>query len=160
MGCPGRAPRAGRSPFSCGDRMHRAWLLIVTAFTEVGTGLALLVVPSVPLALLLGVSATVPEALLIGRVTGAALLAIGVASWLARGDRQGPAQLGVLTGVLIYDGAAAALLAYAGLVLSMAGALLWPAVVIHTALAVWCLACLRSGPRAAVNGPDWEHRGP
>jgi hypothetical protein len=122
--------------------MRRAWLLIVTAVIEVGAGLALLVVPSVPFALLLGVSVAVPEALLVGRVTGAALLAIGVASWLARGDSQGRAQRGVLTGVLIYDGGAAAVLGYAGLATSMAGALLWPAVVLHTALAVWCLACL------------------
>jgi hypothetical protein len=140
--------------------MHRAWLLIVTAVIEVGTGLALLVVPSVPLALLLGVSEAVPEALLISRVTGAALLAIGVASWLARGDTQGHAQLGVLTGILIYDGVAAAVLGYAGLATSMVGALLWPAVVIHSALAVWCLVCLRGGTRTAVRGSDWEQRGP
>jgi hypothetical protein len=138
---------------------HRAWLLSVTAVIEVGAGLALLIVPSVPLELLLGVSVAVPETLLIGRVTGAALLAIGVASWLARGDRQGHAQLGVLTGVLIYDGAAAALLGYAGLAMSMAGALLWPAVVIHSALAVWCLMCLRSETRMAGRS-DWEQRGP
>jgi hypothetical protein len=137
--------------------MHPAWFLIVTAVIEVGTGLALLVVPSVPLALLLGVSVTVPEALLVGRVTGAALLAIGVAGWLARGDRQGHAQLGLLTGLLIYDGAAAALLGYAGLVMNMAGTLLWPAVVLHTALAVWCLVCLcvkPPGERVGARG-DW-----
>jgi hypothetical protein len=135
--------------------MHRAWLLIVTAVIEVGTGLALLVVPSVPFALLLGVSAAAPEALLVGRVTGAALLAIGVASWLARGDRQGQAQLGVLTGILIYDGAAAALLGYAGLFMSMAGTLLWPAVMLHSVLAVWCLVCLcvkPAGERAGARG--------
>jgi hypothetical protein len=128
--------------------MHRAWLLIGTAFIEVGTGLALLVVPSVPLALLLGVSVAVPEALLVGRVAGAALLALGVASWLGRDDRQGRAQLGLLTGLLIYDGVAAALLGYAGLGMSMAGTLLWPAVVLHTALAAWCLVCLCVKPPA------------
>jgi hypothetical protein len=96
----------------------------------------------VPLALLLGLSEAAPETLLVGRVAGAALLAIGVASWLARGDSAGPAQLGVLIGILIYDGAAAALLGHAGLVLGFAGIALWPAVVLHTALAGWCVLCL------------------
>jgi hypothetical protein len=132
--------------------MHRKWLLIVTAFVEVGTGLFLLFLPSIPLALLLGVSLAAPEAVFIARVAGAALLALGVASCLARSDPHGPAQLGVLTGVLIYDGAAAALLAYAGLVLRMAGIALWPAVALHTALAVWCVACLwvRQGEGAGI----------
>jgi hypothetical protein len=129
--------------------MHRAYLLLLTALFEAGTGVGLLVLPSVPLALLLGVSVTAPEALLIGRVAGAALIAIGVACGLGRGDKGGAAQLGLLTGVLIYDTAAAALLAYAGLVLSMAGIALWPAAVLHTALAVWCVACLWTEPRGA-----------
>ena len=122
-------------------------MFIVSALIEVGAGLALLVVPSVPLALLLGVSVAVPEALLVSRVTGGALLAIGVASWLARDDRQGPAQRGLLIGLLIYDGVAAALLGYAGLATGMAGPLLWPAVLLHTALGVWCLVGLYVKPQ-------------
>jgi hypothetical protein len=121
--------------------------LIVTAFVEAGTGLLLLYLPSVPLALLLGASPASPEALFVTRLAGAALLAIGVACWLARSDYGSPAQLGLLTGVLIYDVAADALLAYAGLALSLVGLALWPAVVPHTALAVWCGACLRVKPR-------------
>jgi multisubunit Na+/H+ antiporter MnhF subunit len=44
---------------------------------------------------------------------------------------------GVLHGRIV-----AALLAYAGLVLRMVGLALWPAAVLHVALALWCLACL------------------
>ena len=128
--------------------MHRAHLLIVTAVAEGGTGLLLLVLPSVPLALLLGVEQPSPEAFVIARVAGAALLAIGVACWLARNDKRTSALLGLLIGVLIYDVAAAALLAYAGLVLSLAGIALWPAVVLHLALAVWCGVCLFVRPSA------------
>jgi hypothetical protein len=127
--------------------MHRTGFLIVTAFVEVGAGLFLLLLPSIPLALLLEISAAAPETVFIARVAGAALLAIGVTSYLARSDQDAPAQMGVLTGVLIYDVAAAALLAYAGSVLSMAGIALWPAVVLHTALAVWCVASIRGRPR-------------
>ena len=100
--------------------------------------------PSVPTALLLGVEAAAPETLFVGRVTGAALLAIGVACGVRPRDNRNAANLGLLIGVLIYDTVAAALLAYAGLGLSMVGIALWPAVVLHTALAVWCVACLRA----------------
>lgn len=127
--------------------MHQAYLLIVTAFIEVGAGLALLILPSGPLALLLGESVTAPEALLVGRLAGAALLSLGVASWLARADQEGPALSGLMTGILIYDGAAAALLGYAGFGLRMAGVALWPAVVLHTVLGIWCVVCLWVKPR-------------
>jgi hypothetical protein len=124
--------------------MHRAALFIVTAVLEVGIGLLLLLVPAVPLAVLLGVEQAAPEALLVARIAGAALLAIGVASWLARGDERSAAQVGLLTGILIYDVGAAGLLAYAGIGLGMAGLALWPAVALHAVLAVWSLQSLRT----------------
>lgn len=120
--------------------MRREWFLIVTAVGEAGTGIALLVVPSVFLALLLGADPPTPGAGLAGRVTGAALFALGVACWRARNDR-GSVGNGLLTGVLIYDGIAAVLLAFAGLFLGRNGPLLWPAVAAHAALAVWGALC-------------------
>ena len=138
--------------------MHRAHLWVVTAILEGGTAVALLFVPSTPLALLLGVTRAAPESLFVSRVAGAALLAIGVACWLARGDRGGPAGLGLLIGVLIYDVAAAGLLAYAGTALNMAGAVLWPAVAVHAVMAAWCVACLSAGPRSAPHC-DWRTSG-
>ena len=122
--------------------MYRAYLLMVTAVVEWGTGLVLLVWPSPPLRLLLGLEEAAPETMLVTRVAGAALLTIGVVCWFARNDYGRPAELGLLIGVLIYDVAAAALLTYSGLVLSLAGLALWPAVVLHAALAAWCVACL------------------
>jgi hypothetical protein len=132
--------------------MRRAYFLLATALIEGGAGLLLLALPSLPFALLLGVSEAAPEAVLVGRVAGAALLAIAIACWPARGEGQGPARRGVLAGVLVYDGAAALLLGYAGLALGMAGIVLWPAVVLHTAMAVWCVACLRGDPRGGPAG--------
>jgi hypothetical protein len=61
------------------------------------------------------------EVLLIGRITGAALLTIAIIAWCARSENHGKTRFGLLTGLLFYDGAAAALLAYAGSTLSMAG---------------------------------------
>jgi hypothetical protein len=126
--------------------------LTVTAVAEVGTGLLLLVLPSVPLALLLGIGPASPEAIFVARIAGVALLAVGVASGVGRKSNRNPAQLGLLIGVLIYDAAAAGLLIYAGLFLNMAGLALWPAVVLHSALAVWCVLCLRAEPRGESTG--------
>ena len=123
--------------------LHRNSLLIVTAVLEAATGLALLVLPSLLLKLLLGVDQAALEAIFIARVAGAALLAIGVTCYLARNDKQSPAQTGVITGALIYNVAIALLLVYGGIVLAMTGIALWPVVVLHTALALWCVACLR-----------------
>jgi hypothetical protein len=136
--------------------MHRANLLIVTALGETGTGLLLLVWPPVLLALLLGVNQASPETTCCARIAGAALLAIGVACWLGRSDTRSSAQLGLLIGVLIYDVAAALILAYTGLFVTLVGMALWPAVVLHAALAVWCALCLWAKPHRAGTGTSDE----
>jgi hypothetical protein len=132
--------------------MRRAYLLIVTAVTEGGTGLVLLILPGVLVELLLGVGQPSAEATLIARFAGAALIAIGITSWLARNDGGSPSQLGLLAGVLVYDVAAAALLAYAGLVLGMVSVALWFVVLIHAGLALWALLCLRGGSSGERDG--------
>jgi hypothetical protein len=122
---------------------HRVYFLMVTAFAEGGIGLFLLIWPFLPLALLLGVDHASAEVTICARIAGAALLALGVACWPAPNDPgQSSSRPGLLAGVLIYDVAAAVLLAYAGLVLRMVGLVLWPAVVLHAALAAWCVVCL------------------
>jgi hypothetical protein len=117
--------------------------LVVTAILEIPLGLCLLLLPAFPLAILLALEAAAVETLFVGRVAGAALLAIGVTSWMASADTFTRAQLGLLTGLLIYDATAGILLAFAGIVLKMVGLMLWPAVVLHAVLAGWCLICLR-----------------
>jgi hypothetical protein len=122
--------------------MQRTYLLIVTAVSEAGTGFLLMLLPSGAFVLLLAVEHASLEMVVVARLFGAALLAIGLACWLGRSDTSGPAQLGLIAGVLVYDAAAAVLLAYAGLCLSLAGMALWPAVVLHAAMAGWCVVCL------------------
>jgi len=119
-------------------------LLTVTAAVETATGLALLGLPSLVDSLLLGGSLDTPAALVVARVTGAALLALGIACWLARNDEKSRAAAGLVTAMLLYNVAAVAVLVYASIVLGLAGIGLWPAVVLHVALAVWCIACLRT----------------
>jgi len=120
----------------------RKLFLSVTAVVEAATGLCLLFLPAFLFAILLGLDNAAAAAIFVGRLAGAALLAIGVASWMARVDERTSAQLGLLTGILVYNAAAALLLAYAGAVLKMVGVLLWPAVILHAILAVWCFRCL------------------
>jgi len=124
------------------------YLFTVTAVVELATVLALLAVPSIVLGLLLGVGPASPDALVIGRLGGAGLLAIGVECWIAHRDAGSPSQRGLVYGALVYNVGAVAVLSYAGSILAMTGALLWPAVILHTGLTAWCLVRLagtRSG---------------
>jgi len=120
--------------------------LTLTAIIEAATGLALIAVPAIVVRLLLGAEisgASMP----LGRVAGAALLALGVACWLARDDTQSRAARGLVVAMLMYNIVATAVLAFAGIGLGLHGVALWPAVVLHAAMALWCLACLRCSPR-------------
>lgn len=118
-------------------------LLITTAILESATGLGLLASPALLATLLLGGGLDTPAALTVARVAGVALLAIGLACWLARSDGASRAARGLVTGLLLYNLGAGALFAQAGLALQPAGVGVWGVVVIHTFLAVWCIVCLK-----------------
>ena len=120
-------------------------LLMISAAIESATGLALLVAPSVPASMLLGSRLDTTVGSTIARVAGAGLLALGIACWLGRDDADGARTL--VTAMLFYNMAAAAVLIHAGLGLGLSALGLWPIVVLHMALAIWCIACLRSVSR-------------
>ncbi len=118
-------------------------LLKLTAIIETATGLGLMAAPSVVVRLLLGSPLDTSAAVMLGRVAGAALLALGVACWLARDDTQSRATRGLVVAMLMYNIPATAVLAFAGIGLGLHGVALWPAVVLHAAMGAWCGACLR-----------------
>jgi hypothetical protein len=118
-------------------------LFLVLASTEALIGLSLILLPAVPLALLLGLTGVAIEAIFVSRIAGAALVAIGVVSWMARAEELNPSLFGLLIGVLIYNAAVTILLLYAGIVLRMVGPLLWPTVAFHAVLVVWGCLLLR-----------------
>ena len=98
-------------------------VLVFAAVGEIGTGLALLIVPALVGRLLLGESLT-GIAIPVAGVAGIALIALGVACW------PGPPRVGML----IYSAAVALYLGYLGLAGGLTGILLWPSVVLHVIL--------------------------
>ena len=98
-------------------------VLVLAAVSEAATGVALLIVPSLVGQLLLGAELT-GVAIPVARVTGIALIALGVACW------PGPPRAGMLT----YSAAVTLYLAYLGFAGGLSGILLWPAVVLHVIL--------------------------
>ena len=108
-------------------------VLVLAAVSEAATGLALLVVPSLVGRLLLGEELT-GVAIPVARVTGIALIALGVACW------PGPPRVGML----IYNAAVTLYLAYVGVAGGLTGILLWPAVVLHLILTALLTRASRS----------------
>ena len=99
-------------------------VLTVAAVVEVATGMALLIVPSLVGRLLFGAEFT-GVANPAARVTGIALLALGVGCW--------PGST-ALCGMLTYGALATLYLAYLGVIGEWVGPLLWPAVLLHAIL--------------------------
>jgi hypothetical protein len=119
--------------------------LTLTAIIEAATGLGLIVVPAMVVRLLLGgeiSGASIP----LGRVAGVALLALGVACWFASYEVQNRAARGVASAMMLYNVGVILILAAAGLQSRPVGIALWPAVILHAAMSVWCVANLRSNP--------------
>jgi len=127
--------------------MKNRSLFIATTVIEVGAGLALMVSPALAVSILAGGSFDTAADTVVGRVAGAALLALALVSWLARNEDYSSAATGIVSGLLLYNAGAGAVLAYAGIGLRLSGIGLWPAVALHVAMAVWCLAVLASSKR-------------
>lgn len=117
----------------------RRTVLALAAVAEAATGLALLLLPSVVGQLLLGADLAGPAATAAG-VAGIALIALGIACW------PGTPRIGML----VYSAAVALYLAYSGNVGDASGILLWPAVVLHLALAA---LLARESVRGTGEGP-------
>jgi hypothetical protein len=113
-------------------------LLALAAVAEAAMGLALLVYPPIIVKLLLGLDDVVGAGVVIARVTGVALIGLGVSCW--------PGST-ALWGMLTYSLVLTLYLAGLGLGGAFVGVLLWPAVVLHavlTGLLAW--AWLRDRP--------------
>jgi len=100
-------------------------VLIFATVAEALTGLALLIVPSMAAQLLLG-QQLAGVAIPVARVTGIALIALGLACWPAT----------PFAGMLAYSAMVMLYLGYVALAGEFVGVLLWPAVVLHAILSI------------------------
>jgi len=117
-------------------------LLTFAAVLEAGAGLGLLLLPIATSSALLGAPLDTPSGLVVARIAGAALVALAIACWQARNGERGSAATGVIEAMLFYNFAAAMVLVYAGTRLKLSSAFLWPAIVLHLCLGVWCVLSL------------------
>ena len=117
-------------------------LLSVTGAAETAMGLVLAVAPSLLVELLLGSVSGTAAGITVSRVAGVAILALGVACWLARQDAAGRAARGLIAAMLVYNAAVAAILVLVWTNQGLSGVALWPVVLAHAVLAVWCVVAL------------------
>jgi hypothetical protein len=105
-------------------------ILAFTAGAEFVTGLALFLNPRLVVELLFGANVS-DVAVLLGRCFGIALIAIGLACWPRRREREAEA----IVPMIVYNALIVLVLAYAGAG-ALAGLLLWPVVALHAILAL------------------------
>ncbi|MFN0017259.1 MAG: hypothetical protein ACKVP0_03305 [Pirellulaceae bacterium] len=118
---------------------------------EAGAGAALLIFPSACAVMLLGAPLEGSAAVTLGRVTGVALLALGMANWFAQYDGQSRAAKGIIGAMVVYNLGAVVTLGSSGIFSPLVGILLWPGVVVHGVMAVWCVTVLLRKPTPNVN---------
>ena len=126
------------------DRMRK--VVYFAAVVETATSVALIGVPALVVPLL--VEGEISNlVLVVARVLGITLLALGLACWPQR-QRTG-AGMAAFRGMLAYNGLIALFLAYVGAVLRLGGPLLWPSVALHAVVAlllIWSLRAVRRLP--------------
>jgi hypothetical protein len=108
-------------------------ILFFAAFIEIGTGVALMVVPAIVVDVLLGVDLS-GVALALGRCFGVALLALGLACWPSGQFVQSGSP--AIRAMLLYNVLIASYLVYLGAVRDLVGLLLWPGAALHAIVAM------------------------
>jgi hypothetical protein len=118
-------------------------LLAIAAVGEASTGLVLLVYPPILVRLLFAADIA-GAGVVMSRITGISLIALGIACWPGRGAKRA---LGMLTYSLLVT----LYLIYLGVGGEWTGKLLWPAVAVHAVLTI-LLARAWFNERKALEG--------
>jgi hypothetical protein len=108
-------------------------LLMLAAAGEAAVGLGLVVHPAIVVQLLFGTEIA-GAGMVMSRIAGIALIALGIACWPGRAMRGRAAA--APSGMLAYSLLATLYLAYLGLGGEWAGTLLWLAVAVHAVLTI------------------------
>jgi len=113
-------------------------LLTITTIFEGIVGLGLLITPVLVASVLLNTPLDTAGGLVAARLAGAAIITLAICCWKARSFEIPQAAVGVVTAMLFYNFAAAAVLVYAGVRLGLQSPFIWPAIVVHVVLGFWC----------------------
>ena len=117
-------------------------LLTLTALLESGTGLGMLIVPSVVTTIILGSPVDTKVALVLSRITGIALLVIGIICWVYRNEEQNKSTKGLIGAIGVYNFGVLAVFVYVGLDSGLSGIGLWPLSIAHAVMGFWCVTIL------------------
>jgi hypothetical protein len=115
-------------------------LLSISAVLEVLTGIALIASPSLAANLLLGANIESTLAITIARIAGAALISLAIICWLSRKSSMAN---NVVKAMLFYNVATVSILLSGKFGSDLSGLGLWPAIILHTSLAAWCIQSLQ-----------------
>jgi hypothetical protein len=121
-------------------------LLTGKSFVEILFGLVLLLIPATLVSLALGVPLERSGGLILARLGGIILLAVGIACWRARNHSESGGAIRLVVALLIYDVSVVAILLIARLAAHLSGIALWPVVFLHWGLGLWSLVTLRKNP--------------
>lgn len=124
-------------------------LLMASSLVEVGAGLVLCLIPLEAVRLLTGEAFDGVAVATIARIAGAAVIGLGIACFWGRSNRDASEATGLLLAMSFYNAAAVGIFALAGTVGGLKGQMLWPAVLLHSVMLLWCLF-----PKS---GPNPEH---
>lgn len=113
--------------------------LTITAIAEGITGLSQALMPAFVVSILLGATLSDPVAIIISRLTGAALVTNAFACWLSARSSH---SIIMVKAMIAYNVMATALLMIAGIVENISGPALWPAVILHLGLVLWSIKLL------------------
>jgi hypothetical protein len=122
----------------------------MTAIVEGFAGLMLEVQPSQVTMVIFGTSLSTPVEFAYARAFGVTLLALAVACWLTRKDQLSHTVRGIVGGLVVFEAGIVLVLGYAGIVSGLSSIFLWPFILIHLALAVWCAICLLKKPEPVI----------
>jgi hypothetical protein len=121
-------------------------LLAITAIIESLTGLLLVVFPTKLTFLLLGSTLDGSAAFTVARIAGVALIALGIVCWMSRNENKGSVMKGIITGLIVYNAGVVSVLAHTEIESGLSGIGLWPVVLVHFVMAIWCGLSLVNRP--------------
>jgi hypothetical protein len=115
------------------------------------------IAPSRLATLLLGSSRDAPAALTLARVAGVALVALALTCWLTRHENQSRAARGLVAAMALCHTGVAIVLAYASVGFALSGLGLWPTVLFHAAMTVWCLLVILGLSKPMITNARSKH---